>query len=286
MSPTVFEDRDALAAQRRRWREAGERVALVPTMGNLHEGHLGLIAFAKQRADRVLATIFVNPSQFGAGEDFERYPRTLPEDLAALARVDCDGVFVPAVNAIYPDGLPPRTRVTPGPLADDLCGAHRRGHFEGVATVVLRLFNLTQPDLAIFGEKDFQQLLIIRQMAADLALPLEILGAPIARDARGLALSSRNGYLSEQDRMRAAALQQTLQRVVAKAQTSTQPPDWPAVCGQAEHALEALGFVVDYLTVRRQADLLRPSAEDRALVALVAAKLGTTRLIDNLCFQL
>ncbi len=286
MNPTVFEDRETLAAQRLRWREAGERVALVPTMGNLHAGHLGLITFAKQRAERVLATIFVNPSQFGPGEDFERYPRTLPEDLAALASVGCDGAFVPAVNAIYPEGLPPRTRVTPGALADDLCGAHRQGHFEGVATVVLRLFNLTQPDLAIFGQKDFQQLLIIRQMVQDLALPLEILGAPIARDARGLALSSRNGYLTEGERSQAAALQQTLQRVVAEAQASTRPVAWSGACAQALKALEAQGFVVDYLTVRRQADLQTPTPEDQALVALVAAKLGTTRLIDNLCFQL
>ena len=286
MSVAVLEDRSALAAQRQRWRDAGERVALVPTMGNLHAGHLGLITFARQHADRVLATVFVNPSQFGPGEDFERYPRTLPEDLAALERVDCDGVFIPAVNAIYPEGLPPRTRVSPGPLADDLCGAHRPGHFEGVATVVLRLFNLTQPDVAVFGQKDFQQLLIIRQMAADLALPLEILGAPIARDGQGLALSSRNGYLSEGQRIEAAALQRTLQKVVAAAQTAPSPRAWSKVCAEAEHALEALGFVVDYLTVRRQADLQAPTPEDRALVALVAAKLGTTRLIDNLCFQL
>ena len=279
MTLSVLETLPALRSQRATWRSAGERLALVPTMGNLHAGHLGLVTQAKAQADRVLVTLFVNPSQFGPGEDFERYPRTLDADLEALASVGCDAVFVPAVATIYPEGLPPRTRVCPGPLAEQLCGANRPGHFEGVATVVLRLFNMAEPELALFGQKDYQQLMIIRQLVEDLALPIEIVGAPIARAEDGLALSSRNGYLSEEQRALAPALHRALQALA-----EGPGGGWVERCEGARQALEAQGFVVDYLTVRRQADLASPEADDRALIALVAAKLGSTRLIDNLCF--
>ena len=279
MTLQVIETLPALRSQRATWRSAGERLALVPTMGNLHPGHLGLVTQAKAHADRVLVTLFVNPSQFGPGEDFERYPRTLDADLEALASVGCDAVFIPAVATIYPEGLPPRTRVCPGPLAEQLCGANRPGHFEGVATVVLRLFNMAEPELALFGQKDYQQLMIIRQLVEDLALPIEIVGAPIARAEDGLALSSRNGYLSEEQRAKAPALHQAL-RALAEGPGGA----WVERCEGARQALEAQGFLVDYLTVRRQADLASPEADDRALIALVAAKLGSTRLIDNLCF--
>lgn len=279
MTLSVLETLPALRTQRAAWRSAGERLALVPTMGNLHAGHLGLVTQAKAHADRVLVTLFVNPSQFGPGEDFERYPRTLDADLEALARVGCDAVFVPAVATIYPEGLPPRTRVCPGPLAEQLCGADRPGHFEGVATVVLRLFNMAEPELALFGQKDYQQLMIIRQLVEDLALPIEIVGAPIARAEDGLALSSRNGYLTAEQRALAPALHRALQALA-------EGPEglWLERCEGERQALEAQGFLVDYLTVRRQADLASPEADDRALIALVAAKLGSTRLIDNLCF--
>ena len=279
MTLSVLETLPALRTQRAAWRSAGERLALVPTMGNLHAGHLGLVTQAKAHADRVLVTLFVNPSQFGPGEDFERYPRTLDADLEALASVGCDAVFVPAVATIYPEGLPPRTRVCPGPLAEQLCGADRPGHFEGVATVVLRLFNMAEPELALFGQKDYQQLMIIRQLVEDLALPIEIVGAPIARAEDGLALSSRNGYLSEAQRALAPALHRAL-RALAEGPGGA----WLERCEGERQALEAQGFLVDYLTVRRQADLASPEADDRALIALVAAKLGSTRLIDNLCF--
>ena len=279
MTLQVLETLPELRTQRAAWRSAGERLALVPTMGNLHAGHLGLVTQAKAHADRVLVTLFVNPSQFGPGEDFERYPRTLEADLEALARVGCDAVFVPAVGTIYPEGLPPRTRVCPGPLAEQLCGADRPGHFEGVATVVLRLFNMAEPELALFGQKDYQQLMIIRQLVEDLALPIEIVGAPIARAEDGLALSSRNGYLSEAQR----ALAPALHRVLRALAEGPEGP-WLERCKGAREVLEAAGFVVDYLTVRRQADLAPPEADDSALIALVAAKLGSTRLIDNLCF--
>ena len=279
MTLSVLETLAALRAQRAAWRAAGERLALVPTMGNLHAGHLGLVTQAKARADRVLVTLFVNPSQFGPGEDFERYPRTLDADLEALARIGCDAVFVPAVSTIYPEGLPPRTRVCPGPLAEQLCGADRPGHFEGVATVVLRLFTMTEPELAVFGQKDYQQLMIIRQLVEDLALPIEVLGAPIARAEDGLALSSRNGYLTAEQRAQAPALHRALQALAEGPGGA-----WLERCEGGRQALEAQGFVVDYLTVRRQADLAPADADDRALIALVAAKLGSTRLIDNLCF--
>lgn len=279
MTLQVLEALPALRAQRAAWRTAGERLALVPTMGNLHAGHLGLVTQARDRADRVLVTLFVNPSQFGPGEDFERYPRTLDADLEALAGVGCDAVFVPAVPTIYPEGLPPRTRVSPGPLAEQLCGAARPGHFEGVATVVLRLFHMVEPELALFGQKDYQQLMIIRQLVEDLALPIEIVGAPIARAEDGLALSSRNSYLTAAQRALAPALHRALQAI-----TQDLPGAWLTRCEAERQALEAQGFVVDYLTVRRQADLAPAEADDSALIALVAAKLGTTRLIDNLCF--
>jgi pantoate--beta-alanine ligase len=279
MTLQVLETLPALRSQRAAWRAAGERLALVPTMGNLHAGHLGLVTQAKAHADRVLVTLFVNPSQFGPGEDFERYPRTLNADLEALASVGCDAVFIPAVATIYPEGLPPRTRVCPGPLAEQLCGADRPGHFEGVATVVLRLFNMAEPELALFGQKDYQQLMIIRQLVEDLALPIEIVGAPIARAEDGLALSSRNGYLTAAQRALAPALHRAL-RALAEGPGGT----WVERCEGARQALEAQGFLVDYLTVRRQADLASPEADDSALIALVAAKLGSTRLIDNLCF--
>lgn len=280
MTLQVLETLPALRVQRAAWRQAGERLALVPTMGNLHAGHLGLVTQAKACADRVLVTLFVNPSQFGPGEDFDRYPRTLDADLEALASVGCDAVFVPAIATIYPEGLPPRTRVCPGPLAEQLCGAARPGHFEGVATVVLRLFHMTEPELALFGQKDYQQLMIIRQLVEDLALPIEILGAPIARAEDGLALSSRNGYLTAEQRAQAPALHQALQALAAGPGGAA----WLDRCEGARQALEGQGFVVDYLTVRRQADLAPPEADDSALIALVAAKLGSTRLIDNLCF--
>ena len=279
MTLSVLETLPALRAQRAAWRAAGERLALVPTMGNLHAGHLGLVTQAKAHADRVLVTLFVNPSQFGPGEDFERYPRTLDADLEALASIGCDAVFVPAVSTIYPEGLPPRTRVRPGPLAEQLCGADRPGHFEGVATVVLRLFTMAEPELAVFGQKDYQQLMIIRQLVEDLALPIKVLGAPIARAEDGLALSSRNGYLTAEQRAQAPALHRALQALAESPGGA-----WLEHCEGGRQALEAQGFVVDYLTVRRQADLALAEADDPALIALVAAKLGSTRLIDNLCF--
>lgn len=275
----TLHDVEALRRQRAAWRSAGSRVALVPTMGNLHAGHLSLIEAARQRAERVVATIFVNPLQFGAGEDYERYPRTLDADAAALAAAGCDLLFAPPVEAIYPRGRAPITAVQVPEVSEGLCAAQRPGHFTGVATVVNLLFNLVQPDLAVFGEKDYQQLQVIRRMVADLHMPVEILGRPTARDVDGLALSSRNGYLSEDERRRAPALYRALCTVADGLRAGRR--DFTALQAEAEAALQAAGLVPQYVEIRAT-DLGRAQPEGREFVVLAAALAGNTRLIDNL----
>ncbi|MEI6414050.1 MAG: pantoate--beta-alanine ligase [Pseudomonadota bacterium] len=261
------------------WRQAGQRIALVPTMGNLHAGHRALVLKARTLADRVVATIFVNPMQFGPLEDLAAYPKTLAADQDGLAAAGADLLFTPAVVEIYPQGLEHQTRVEVPGLSSILCGASRPGHFAGVATVVCKLFNMAQPDLALFGEKDFQQLLVIRRMAQDLAFPVEIIGYPTVREADGLAMSSRNGYLTPEERARApclfATLQQSAQRILAGGDLARVTHD---ACG----ALAAGGLKPEYVAIRRAADLGEPGADDQDLVILAAAWLGRTRLIDNL----
>lgn len=261
------------------WRNSGERIALVPTMGNLHAGHFALIEQARRHAGRVVATVFVNPTQFGPGEDFERYPRTPEQDAEGLHRHGCDLMFAPGVAAVYPFGAAHAHRLVVPALADVLCGAHRPGHFDGVATIVSRLYNLVQPDLAVFGEKDFQQLRILERMTEDLCYPIEVLRAAIVREQDGLALSSRNRYLDAQQRTRAPGLVSALRQL---------REHWlaGATSGQAEaeaHAsLVRSGFDVDYIEIRREHDLRHPEPEERVgLRAFAAARLGTTRLIDN-----
>lgn len=275
---------DPLRVQIADWRRRGARIALVPTMGNLHRGHLALVDAARAQAERVVATVFVNPLQFGPGEDFARYPRTLDEDAAALRARGCDLLFAPPKAEVYPRGRAGQTWVEVPGLSGDLCGASRPGHFRGVATVVAKLFGMVQPDLAVFGEKDLQQLLVIRRMAADLNLPVGILGVPTVREPDGLALSSRNAYLAPEERARAPRLYATLQ-VAAEALRAGTPP--AAAEAEAEAALRAAGFVPDYVRVRRAADLLPPPADSpaRALVVLAAARLGRARLIDNLAVE-
>ncbi|MES0872491.1 pantoate--beta-alanine ligase [Sinimarinibacterium thermocellulolyticum] len=272
---TVAELRAQLAA----WRRAGERIALVPTMGNLHRGHLRLMEQARFRASRVVASVFVNPLQFGPNEDYERYPRTLAADQAALAAAGVDLLFAPSVAEMYPRGREGLTRVHVPGISEDLDGAHRPGHFDGVATVVSILFNLVQPDVALFGEKDYQQLAVIRQMVADLHLPIEIIGVPTERDADGLALSSRNQYLSAEERARAPALYAALQAVASALMNGRR--DFDAISEEQCKMLTSKGFDVQYLAIRR-ADLGAADAATTHYVVLVAAKLGTTRLIDNL----
>ncbi|MBD8899724.1 pantoate--beta-alanine ligase [Rhodanobacter sp. DHG33] len=279
----TVQDAPALRAAIRGWRSQGQTVGLVPTMGNLHAGHHSLLKLARARADRVVATVFVNPTQFGPNEDFERYPRTLVQDQAGLAEHGCDLLFAPEVATLYPFGAAQSVSIHVPGITDTLEGAHRPGHFDGVATVVCKLFNLVQPDLAVFGQKDFQQLKVIERMVRDLSLPLKVMGAPTLRADDGLALSSRNQYLSEAERRQAPLVRQTLQQMrdlLGKGHARR-------IIEEAAHSkLERAGFVPDYAVIRRAEDLSEPADGEReGLVALIAARLGTTRLIDNLPFD-
>ncbi|HEX7970792.1 MAG TPA: pantoate--beta-alanine ligase [Thiobacillus sp.] len=263
---------------------AGEtRTAFVPTMGNLHAGHVSLVELAKQHGKPVVASIFVNPLQFGAGEDFERYPRTLDADCDKLAAAGCDLVFAPDVAEMYP--VPQTFSVQPPEaLAKDLCGAFRPGHFSGVATVVLKLFNLVQPRVAVFGRKDFQQLLVIRELVRQFNLPIDILAGDTLREADGLALSSRNGYLGTSERIQAPQLQRELAAIVAAVQAGER--DFDALCAAARRRLNMAGWRVDYVALRDAATLQAPALGSDRLVVLGAAWLGKTRLIDNIDFPL
>ena len=269
-----------LRARLAQWRRAGERIAFVPTMGNLHDGHFSLVTLARAHADRVIASVFVNPTQFGPREDFATYPRTLERDRAGLAEHGCDLLFAPDVAQIYPFGAADTVRVEVPGLSDILDGATRPGHFTGVATVVTKLFNLVQPDVAVFGQKDFQQVLVIRRMTEDLRLPIEILAAPTQRESNGLAMSSRNEYLSTEERERAGIIYRTLcgMRAALHAGESHE-----IIEATAYRSLQDAGLTADYSVLRRAADLGMPGAEARSgLVALIAARLGRARLIDNL----
>lgn len=276
-------DAASLRAAVRGWRTAGQNVGFVPTMGNLHAGHHSLLKLARARADRVIASVFVNPTQFGPGEDFERYPRTLAQDQAGLAEAGCDILFAPDVATMYPFGPAASVSIHVPTITETLEGAHRPGHFDGVATVVAKLFSLVQPDIAVFGQKDFQQLKVIERMVADLSLSVKVMGAPTLRDTDGLALSSRNQYLSTQERSRAPQIHGTLQQARELFQ---QGHSWQALEQAAKARLERAGFVPDYFAIRRADDLGEPGPDEReGLVALVAARLGATRLIDNLPFD-
>jgi pantoate--beta-alanine ligase len=276
-------DLRALRACIEAWKLEGLRVGFVPTMGNLHAGHFSLVEMARERADRVVASVFVNPTQFGPNEDFTRYPRTLAEDSAGLVEHRCDLLFAPAVQVLYPFGPEHALSVHVADIGDTLEGAHRPGHFDGVATVVAKLLTMVGPDVAVFGQKDWQQLLLVRRLVQELALPLEIVAAPIVREADGLALSSRNRYLDANQRARAPELHATLEWMRA---SFADGHARAAVEGAAVRRLERAGFVPDYAAVRRADDLGIPAEGERAgLMALVAARLGTTRLIDNLRFD-
>jgi pantoate--beta-alanine ligase len=266
--------------QVRAWRAEGRRIAFVPTMGNLHPGHVSLIELARRHGDRFIASIFVNPMQFGPNEDFNHYPRTPRRDADMLREAGCHLMFIPDGAEIYPNGTQLATRVIVPGVSDGLCGEFRPGHFEGVATVVAKLFGIVQPDVAVFGEKDFQQLAVIRHMTSDLCLPIEIVGAPTMREPDGLAMSSRNQYLSDAERALAPQIHAALQRAVARVAAGA--ADLGAIEQDGATELAAAGFRVDYFSVRRAADLLVPTELDRDLVVLTAARLGKARLIDNL----
>lgn len=252
-------------------------IAFVPTMGNLHEGHIELVRMAKQRGTCVVVSIFVNPLQFGPNEDFDKYPRTLDVDYAKLQGL-ADVVFAPAVDEMYPEQQ--TIYVEPPPIANELCGAFRPAHFRGMATVVLKLFNLVQPQIAIFGKKDYQQLAIIRQMVTQLNLPIEIVGAETSRAADGLALSSRNQYLSPEERTEAAHMHRTLTEVANELKAGVK--DLAMIELEAGQTLANRGWQVDYVAIRSQDGLIQPVAEEKNLVVVAAARLGKTRLIDNL----
>jgi pantoate--beta-alanine ligase len=266
----------------RRWREEGSRVAFVPTMGNLHPGHVSLIEMARRHGERFIASIFVNPMQFGPNEDFAHYPRTPTQDARMLADAGCDLMFMPDVAEIYPNGSERATRVEVPGLSDILDGEFRPGHFEGVATIVAKLFHIVEPDVAVFGEKDFQQLTIIRRMVTDLCLPITIVAAPTVRDPDGLAMSSRNQYLTDEERKKAPLIHQQLLAAVARLRAGDR--DFAAIERAALETLEQSGFRSDYFSIRRADDLNIPAANSRHLVVLVAARLGRARLIDNLQF--
>ena len=263
------------------WRSAGESIAFVPTMGNLHAGHLQLVNTAKKKADRVAVSIFVNPTQFGAGEDFETYPRTEQEDQEKLQAEDTDLLLLPSVAEIYaPDA---RTAVTVTGISDLYCGASRHGHFSGVATVVCKLFNMVQPDIALFGLKDFQQLTVIKTMVRDLNIPVEIAGVETVRELSGLAMSSRNGYLTDAEKQVAPKLYHSL--CAARDAILSGNPAYADLEQQALQFLQQAGFHPDYFSVSRSNDLKKADTNDVDLVILVAAKLGKTRLIDNIYFS-
>jgi pantoate--beta-alanine ligase len=278
----TFESVAALRARVAEWKREGLRIGFVPTMGNLHAGHYALVELARERSDRVVSSIFVNPTQFGPNEDYARYPRTPDADLEGLAARGCDAAFLPSVEAMYPFGTMGCVQMHVPGITDILDGAHRPGHFNGVAQVVARLFNMVQPDIAVFGRKDYQQLQVIRYMATEMSFPVDIVPAPTLREPDGLAMSSRNQYLQGAERRKAAAIFRVLEGMRSK---TAQGRPLAEIEDQAAATLTAEGFVVDYAEIRR-ADLTRPRAGDEpGLLALIAARLGRTRLIDNLEFD-
>jgi pantoate--beta-alanine ligase len=271
---TIAETRNALAAAR-----GSATIGLVPTMGNLHEGHLALVDASRRSCDVTIVSVFVNPLQFGPTEDFERYPRTPSEDTALLERAGVDFLFAPDEHEMYPTGSRDHVAVTVPSLTSILCGAHRSGHFDGVGTIVLKLFNIIAPTKAFFGEKDYQQLTLIKTICRQLDVPIEIIGVPTVRAEDGLALSSRNQYLSSEERVRAPAIRRTLQEIRTALEDGDQ--NYVALERGGSSRLTNEGFVVDYVAIRNAASLAEPIGTDRELVVLAAARLGRTRLIDN-----
>ena len=266
-----------------RWHAAKQRVVFVPTMGNLHAGHVSLIEAARRHGERFVASIFVNPMQFGPNEDFAHYPRTPTQDATMLEDAGCDLLFMPDVGEIYPNGSTEATRIEVPGISSILCGEFRPGHFEGVATVVAKLFHIVEPDVAIFGEKDFQQLTVIRRMVADLCLRVAIVGAPTVREADGLAMSSRNQYLTGEERLLAPTIYRQLSQAVAAFQSGER--DFAKIEKTGRTMLDGAGFRTDYFSVRDARSLASASPDTRQFVVLAASRLGKARLIDNVQFN-
>lgn len=269
-----------LKSQIKAWKQQGLTVAFVPTMGNLHHGHFSLVEKAKQLADKVVVSIFVNPMQFGKNEDLDKYPRTLQADQQGLIEHGVDLLFTPTVETVYPKGLEAQTYIDVPGVSEGLCGASRPGHFRGVATIVNKLFNLVQPDIACFGEKDFQQLQVIRTMVADLSMPIDIVGVPTMREASGLAMSSRNGYLSDAEKATASAIFAAMNTVKDALEQGNK--DFSALIKNAQQSLIEKGFKPDYFAICAKDTLAPANEQDSELVILVAAYLENVRLIDNL----
>lgn len=280
---TLSKIKDLRAAVKQQ-KQQGKRIALVPTMGNLHEGHIALVEEAGSVADYVITSIFVNPLQFGANEDLDSYPRTLTEDQAKLVNAGCHLLFTPSVEQLYPLGLETHSKVCVPQITARLCGAARPGHFDGVTTIVSILFNLSQPDVALFGQKDYQQVAVIRKMAKDLYFPIEIIACPTVREKSGLARSSRNGYLSPAEKKQASQLYQCLKNLQKCIQDGER--NYARLVQQQNETLEANGFVVDYLEVVNSETLEPATKTDSQITLLVAAFLGETRLIDNISMTL
>ncbi|WP_114416661.1 pantoate--beta-alanine ligase [Marinospirillum perlucidum] len=275
----ILNDIKELRSTLKELRRQGKTLALVPTMGNLHQGHLRLVEEARRHADLVIASIFVNPLQFGPGEDFDNYPRTLEEDAQKLTLAGCDYLFAPSVGDVYPEGQENQTQVRVPQVSEGLCGQKRPGHFDGVATVVTKLFNFVQPDVACFGQKDYQQLAVIRKLVKDLDFPIRIIGVPTQRDSDGLALSSRNAYLSDEERKKASGLYATLKSTGQKLAAGNH--NFHELTHQARARLAELGFYPEYVEIRAL-DLGPARMDAKEWVLLAAARLGKARLIDNL----
>lgn len=279
-----FESIAALRSHLAQIRETGQSIGFVPTMGNLHKGHLALVKEAQEQSDYVVASIFVNPLQFGPEEDYERYPRTFDQDREALENARCDALFIPAVNEIYPQGLDSHTLVSVPELSELYCGSTRPGHFNGVATVVTKLFNIVQPDLAVFGLKDYQQLQVIRKLVRDLCLPVSIIGVETCRESDGLAISSRNAYLTVEQRRDAARIYRILQSTAETIAAGNR--DFSELEQMAKSSLNEGDLKVDYFNICHAHTLLPATEYDTELVILAAAWLGSTRLIDNISIDI
>ena len=276
----TVDNKEELRAQLDDWRHQGDHIALVATMGNLHKGHIALVKEAREHAERVVVSVYVNPTQFGPDEDFEEYPRTLERDVRRLRTAGADLLFAPTDQTMYPFGIENATLISVPGLSRNFCGASRPGHFDGVTTVVVRLFSLLIPDVAVFGQKDYQQQLLIRHMTEDLSLPVRIVTAPTVREDDGLAMSSRNSYLSADERQQAPALYAVLSEVGEALQSGNR--DFRALEDGAARRLGETGFEVEYFAVRRAQNLEVPDRDCDELVVLAAARLGRARLIDNI----
>ena len=276
----VISSKDELHEQLRDWRHHDDHVALVPTLGNLHAGHIKLVELAREHAERVVVTVYVNPTQFGEGEDFADYPRTLERDTRRLKQIGADVLFVPDDETVYPFGHDCATVISVPGLTDNFCGASRPGHFDGVTTVVARLFAIVQPDVAVFGQKDYQQQLVIRFMTEDLSLPIRIITAETVRENDGLAMSSRNQYLTDDERALAPLLYEALSELGAALQNGKR--DFEDLEKIAIGRLEKAGFGIDYVAVRRAHNLAPPDRDCDELVVIAAVHLGEARLIDNI----